>query len=75
DTRFNQALEGVQAPPAPAAGEKLKARVNEPFDYEMVHPNDLTDVARITRRERSAAFVSRFVGRVWDDTAVDASFF
>ena len=53
----------------------MKIDLQTPLRYQMVNPDDLTDVARKTRSELAAAFAARFYSRVWDNTAADPSFF
>lgn len=58
-------------PPPPAEGAKVNTQAV--LESEMIAPENLTEVGRVTRHEFCAALVSRYVGRVWDERAVDSS--
>ncbi|CAM9383599.1 unnamed protein product, partial [Hapterophycus canaliculatus] len=68
-------LKVFDIPPLGEGGLPDKEKHKEALPFKMVAHNDLHPVAKKARKELRRALVSRFFGRVWDDSRLDPSFF
>lgn len=68
-------LKVFDIPPIGEDGLPDRQNQKKELPHHMVSPDDLHPTAKKAREEMRRALVSRFYGRVWDDTTPDPSFF
>lgn len=66
-------LKVFDIPPLGEDGLPDREQQKKPLPHTMVAPDDLHPVAQKARDELCRALVSRFYGRVWDDSCLDPS--
>ncbi|CAN0267184.1 unnamed protein product [Ectocarpus sp. 4 AP-2014] len=68
-------LKVFDIPPLGEDGVPDREEQKKPLPHTMVAPDDLHPVVQKARKELCRALVSRFYGRVWDDSCLDPSMF